>query len=127
MNQELPDVQVVFRKCRDTRDQVDSICWIAGSSKKIPTSASWTMLKPLTVWISTNYGKFLKRWKYQTTLPVCRETSMQVKKQQLEADVEQWTDSNLGKQNIKVVCCHPAYLTSMQTSSWEMPAWMTQS
>ena len=54
MNQELPDVQVVFRKGRDTRDQVANIRWIIGNSTKIPTSASLTTLKPLTVCISTN-------------------------------------------------------------------------
>ena len=55
------------------------------------------MLKPLTVWITTNCGKFLKRWKYQTILPVSWETCMQVKKQQLEPDMEQWTPT-LGKE-----------------------------
>ena len=59
------------------------------------------MLKPLTVWI-TNCGKF-KRWEYQTTLPASCETCMQVRKQQLELDMEQWTDSKLGKDNIKAV------------------------
>ena len=55
------------------------------------------MLKPLTVWITTNYGKFLTRWEYQTTLPASWETCLQVKKQQLEVDMEQWTGSKLGK------------------------------
>ena len=50
----------------------------------------------LTVWISTNHGKFLKRWEYQTTIPVSWETCMQVKKQQLEPDMEQMTGSKLG-------------------------------
>ena len=49
---------------------------------------------------------------------------MQVKKQQLEPDVEQWTGSKLGKKCIKAVCCHPAYLTYMQSTSCEMPSWM---
>ena len=49
---------------------------------------------------------------------------MQVKKQQLELDMEQQTDSKLGKEYIKAVCCHPAYLTSMQSTSCEMPGWM---
>ena len=49
---------------------------------------------------------------------------MQVKKQQLELDMEQHTESNLGKEYIKAVYCHPAYLTSMQTTSREMPGWM---
>ena len=49
---------------------------------------------------------------------------MQVKKQQLEPDMEQWTGSKLGKEYIKAVYCHPAHLTCMQCASWEMPAWM---
>ena len=61
-------------------------------------SSSLTMLKPLIVWITTNCGKFLKRWEYQTTLPVSWETCMQVKKLQLEQDMEQGTSSKLGKE-----------------------------
>ena len=57
----------------------------------------------LTVWITTDYGKFLKRWEYQTTL--------QVKKQQLGPDMEQLTGSKLGKEYIKAIYCHLAYLT----------------
>ena len=49
---------------------------------------------------------------------------MQVKKQQLELDMEQQTGSKLGKEYVKAVYCHPAYLTSMQSTSWEMPGWM---
>ena len=55
------------------------------------------MLKPLTIWITANCGKFLKRWEYQTTLPASWETCMQVKKQQLGPDLEQWTGSKPGK------------------------------
>ena len=70
---------------------------LAGSSKKqdssIETSALLTMPKPLTVWITTNCGKFFKRWEYQTTWPASRETYMQVRKQQLELDMEQQTGS----------------------------------
>ena len=69
------------------------------------------MLKPLTVCITTNCGKFLKRWEYQTTLPASWETCKQNKKQQLELDMEQWTGLKLGKEHIKAVYCHPAYLT----------------
>ena len=49
---------------------------------------------------------------------------MQVKKQQLEPDMEQQTGSKLGKEYVKAVYCHPAYLTSMQSTSCEMPGWM---
>ena len=72
------------------------------------------MLKPLTVWITTNCGKFFKKWKY---LPASCKICMQVKKQQLEQDMEQWTDSKLGKEYVKPVHCHPAYLTYMQSTS----------
>ena len=67
------------------------------------TSASLTMLKPLTVCITTNCGKFFKKWEYQTTLPASWEICMQVKKQQLEPDVEQQTGSKLGKEYINAV------------------------
>ena len=68
-------------------------------------------LKPLMVWVTTNCGKFLKKWEYQTTWLASWETCMQVKKQQLEQDMKQWIDSKLGKEYIKAVYCHPTYLT----------------
>ena len=77
------------------------------------------MWKPLTVWITINPEKFLKRWEYQTILPVFWETCMQVKKQQLEPYMEQLTGSKLGKEYDKAICCHPAYLTYMQSTSCE--------
>ena len=68
MNHELPDVQAGFRKGRRTRDQIANICWIIEKARySRRTSASLTMLKPLTVWITINCGKFFKRWEYQTT------------------------------------------------------------
>ena len=63
------------------------------------------MLKPLSVWITTNCGKFLMRWEYQTTLPTSWETCMQVKKQQLKPDMEKQTGSKLGKEHVKAVYC----------------------
>jgi len=68
------------------------------------------MLKPLIEWITTNCGKFLKRWEYQTILLASWETCMQVKKQQVELDIEQQIDSRLGQEYVKAVYCHPAYL-----------------
>ena len=64
------------------------------STSKTSISALLTMPKSLTVWITTNCGKFWKRWDYQTTLPVSGETCMQVKKQQLRLDMGQQTGSN---------------------------------
>ena len=63
------------------------------SSRKTSTSASLTMLKPLIMWITTNCGKFLKRWEYQTTWPVSWETSMWVRKPQWEPYIE-WLVQN---------------------------------
>ena len=100
MNRGLPDVQIEFRKGRGTRDQTANIHWIIKkqeNSRKTCTSASLAMLKLLTVWITTDCGKFFKRWEYQTALSASWEICMQVKKQQLELDMEQWTDSKLGK------------------------------
>ena len=69
MNCELLEVQACFRKDRGTRDQIANIFWIIKkeSSRKTSVSALLTMLKPLTVWITINCGKFLKRWEIQTT------------------------------------------------------------
>ena len=83
------------------------------------------------MWTTTNCGKFLKRWEYQTTWPVSWETCLQIKKQQLkkkkkkkkqqlELNMEQQTGSKQEKEYIKAVYCHPAYLTCMQSTSWEM-------
>ena len=92
VNHELPDVQAGFRKGRGTRGQIANIRWQSKkqqSSRKTSISALLTMPKSLTVWISTNCRKFWKRWEYQTTCPASWETCMQVKKQQLELDMEQ--------------------------------------
>ena len=89
MNSELPDVQARCRKGRGTRGQIASIRWIIKkqeSSRKTSTSALLPMPKPLTVWITTNCGKFWKRWECQTTWSASWETCMQVRKQQLELD-----------------------------------------
>ena len=78
-NRELPDVQAGFRKGRGNRDQIANIHWIIENprefQKKTSTSALLTTPKSLTGWITTNCGKFFKRWEYQTALPeksVCR-------------------------------------------------------
>ena len=94
------------------------------SSRKMSIFALLTMPKPLTVWITINCGKFWKRWEYQIIWPASWETCMQIRKQQLDLDMEQQTGCKLGKEYVKAVYCHPAYLTSMQSTSWEMLDWM---
>ena len=72
MNRELPDVEAGFRKGRGTRDQIASIRWIIEKAREFQKNIYFSFIdyaKPLTVWITTNCGKFFKRWKYQTTSP----------------------------------------------------------
>ena len=123
MNHELSDVQVGFRKGRGTRDQIANICWIIQKSKRVPEQhlllLLLTMPKLLTVWITTNW-KILKEMgipDHLTCLLINQGQDIQVKKQHLELDMEQQTSSKLGKEYVKAVYCHPAYLTSMQTTS----------
>ena len=96
VNRETPDVQTSFRKDRRTTDQIANVRWItekARAFQKTSVFAFLAMPKPLTVWITINCGKFFKRWEYQTTWPASWETCMQVRKQQLELDMEQQTSS----------------------------------
>ena len=72
VNRELPDVQGGFRKGRGTRDQIADSHWIIEKAREFQkniTSALLVTPNPLTLWITTNYEKFFKRWEYQTTLP----------------------------------------------------------
>ena len=64
-----------------------------------------------------------KIWEYQTISPASWETCMQIKKQQLELDMEQWTGSKQEKEYVMAVYCYPAYLTYMQSTSWETLGW----
>ena len=70
-----------------------------------------------------NCGKFWKRLEYETTWPASWETCIQVRKQQLDLDMEQHTDSKQEKEYVEAIYCHPAYWTSMQSTSWEMLGW----
>ena len=96
VNRELPDVQVGFKKGRGTADQIANIRWIIEKAIEFQKNIYFCFInyaKALTVWITTNCGKFWKRWEYQTTWPASWETCMQVRKQQLELDMEQQTCS----------------------------------
>ena len=79
----------------------------------------------LTVWIIMNCGKLLKRWEYQTILPVSQETCMQVKKQQLEPCMEQLIGSGLRKEYTGMSAVTLFILTYMLSKSWAMPGWMS--
>ena len=119
LNQKFPDIPSGFRKGRWTRDQIANIHWIIEKPKEFQKNIYFCFIDyaKAFVWITTNCGQFLKIWEYQTT---SWEICMQVKKQQLESDMEQQTGSKLGKEYVKAVYCHLAYLTYMQSTSCEM-------
>ena len=86
----LKPVQAGFRKGRGTRDQIANICWIIKKAREFQKNIYFCFInyaKTLTLWIITNRGKFFKRWEYQTTWPASWETGMQIRKQQLELDM----------------------------------------
>ena len=95
VNHEIPDFQAGIRKGRGTRDQIANICWIIRKAREFHKNIYFCFVDYAKdfVWITINYGKFLKRWEYQTIWPVSWETCMQVRKQQLELDMEQQTGS----------------------------------
>ena len=96
VNHELPDVQAGFTKGRGARDQIANIFWIMEKAREFQKNIYFCFIdyaKALTVWITINCGKFWKRWEYQTTWPASWETYMQIRKQQLELDMEQQTGS----------------------------------
>ena len=96
VNHELPDVQAGFRKGRGTRDQIANILWIIEKARQFQKNVYFCFTdsaKPLIVWITKNVANSEKRWEYQTTWHASWEICMQVKKQQLELNVEQQTGS----------------------------------
>ena len=122
MNQELTDEKAGFRKGRKTRDQVTNHCWIIEKAREFQNVYLCFIdyTKAFDYVDHNKSGKFLKRWEYKTTLLASWETCMQVKKQQLELDMEQQTGSKLGEEYVRGVYCQPAYLTYMQSTSCEM-------
>ena len=101
------------------------MCWIREKAREFQKNIYFCFIDYIKAFdcVDDNCAKFLKRWEYHTTLPASWEICMQVKKQQLELDMEQ-TSSKLEKQCITAVYCHPTYLTYMQSTSCEIPGWM---
>ena len=93
------------------------------SSRKTSISALLTLPKPLTLWIATNCGTFLKRWEYQTSWPASWEICMQVRKAIVKTGHGTTDRFQIGKEHVKAVYCHPTYLTYVQSTSWEMLGW----
>ena len=125
MNCEIADVQAGFRKGRGTIDQIANIHWIIEKAGEFQKNVNFCFIDYASGFDCVDHNKLWKilKWEYQTTWPASWEICMQVKKQQLELDMEQQTGSKSGKEYVKAVYCHHAYLTSMQSTSWEMLGW----
>ena len=96
VNRELPDVQAGFRKGRGTRDQIANIHWIMEKAREFQKNIYFCFIdyaKPFDCVDHNKLWKILKQMEYQTTWPASRDTCMQVRKQQLELDMEQQTGS----------------------------------
>ena len=114
-----PVVQAGFRKGRRTRDQIASICWIK-KAREFEKNIYFCFIDYTTAYDCVDHNKLWKILKDRNTRPpdlplekpVCK-----VRKQELELDMEQQTGSKSGKEYVKAVYCHPAYLISMQSTS----------
>ena len=93
VNCELPHVQAGFRKGRGTRDRIANIYWIIERAREFQKTIYFWFIDYAKPFGSQQTGKFLKNREYQTTWPASQEISMQIKKQQLELDIEQETGS----------------------------------
>ena len=111
-------------KGRGTTDKIANICWIMEKAREFQKNIYFCFIDYAKAFDYVDHRKFWKRWEYQTTWPASWETYMQVRKQQLEVDMEQQTGSKSGKEYVKAVYRHPAYLTYMQSTSWEVLGWM---
>ena len=111
----LPDVQAGFRKGRGTRDQIANICWIIETAREFQKNIYFCCIGYTNAFDCVDHNKLktFKEMEISDTSPASWEICMQVKKQQLELDMEQQTGSKLGNECIKAVDCHPVYLPSL--------------
>ena len=119
-----------LEKARGTKFQIANICWIIKKARVFQKNIYSWFIDNAKVFDCVDHnkcGKFLERWKYQTTWPASWETCMQVRKQELEPDMEQWASSKLGEKYVKAVYCHPAYLTRIQSTLCKMLGWIKHS
>ena len=122
VNRELPDVQAGFRKGRGTSDQIANICWIIKKAREFQKNTCFCFIDYSKAFDCVDHDKLweiLKETETPDHLTCPWEICIQVRKQQLELDMEQQAGSKSGKEYVKAVYCHPAYFTDMQTTSWE--------
>ena len=127
MNQELPDVQAGLRKRRGTRYQIANIGWIFEKAREFQKNIYFCFIDYVKAFDCVGHNKLWKIFRDGNTRPlylppeksVCRSRS-----NKLELDMERRIGSKLGKWYVKAICCHPAYLTYMQSTSCEMLGWV---
>ena len=116
MNSELPDVQAGFRKGRGTRDQIANIHWIIEKAREFQKNIYFCFIDYTKAFDCVDPNKLENSSRDgNTRLLTCLMRNLFAG--QLELDIEQQTGSKLGKEYIRAVYCHPAYLTSLQSTS----------
>ena len=127
MNREFPGIQAGFKNGRGTRDQIANIHWIIEKAREFQKNTYVCFIDYAKTFDCVDHNKL---WKILQELGIpdhltwLLKICMQVKKQQLKLDMEKQTGSKLEKEYVKAVYCHPAYLTSVQSTSCEMPGWI---
>ena len=119
INHELPDVQAGFRKGRGTRDQIANICWIIEKAREFQESIYFCLIDYTRAFNSV-YHKILWKILKEMGIPdhlTCLLRNLHAGQEATEQDAEQQTGSKLGKEYLKAVYCHPAYLTYMRSTS----------
>ena len=127
VNWELPDVQAGFRKGGGTGDQIASICWIIEKAREFQKNIYFCFIDYTEAFDCVDHNKLqqiLKEMQIPCHLTYLLRIVYAVKKQQLEPDMKLQTGSKLGKEYVKAVCFHPAYLTHRPNTSCEMTGWM---
>ena len=123
MNHELLDVQAVFRKGRGTRDQIANICWILEKAREFQKNTYFCFLDYAKAFDCVDHNKL---WKIPNEVGIPDDLTCLLRNlyagQEATVRTRHWT-TNLGKECVKAVYCHPAYLTYMQSTPCEMPGW----
>ena len=120
VNRELPGVQAGFRKGRGTRDQITNICWVIKKARELQKNIYFCFIDYAKAFDCVDHNqlwKILKEMGIPDHLTCLLRNLYACQEQQLELDMEQYTGSKQEKEYVKAVYCHPAYLTSMQSTS----------
>ena len=117
MNCELPDVQVGFRKARGARDQTANICWIIKKAREFQKNTYFCFIDYARAFDCVDHMGIADHL-------TCPLRNLYTGQEATELDMEQQTGSKSGKEYVKALYCHPAYLTSMPSTSRETLGWM---